>query len=87
MSLLANVGLGLLIKLKDGGTLSTIGSPNFGYRSETRDNELQFYLFSKNTNFNTDLRKVSSIILARLRLFIKFSHLKNFLSMGKESIE
>lgn len=58
ISLLINAGLGLLIRLKDGGTLSTIGSSNFGYRSETRDNELQFYIFSKNTKFNTDLKKV-----------------------------
>jgi CDP-diacylglycerol---glycerol-3-phosphate 3-phosphatidyltransferase len=55
---LVNVCLGLFIRLKDGGTLSTIGSSNFGYRSESRDNELQFYIFSKNPTFNMDLKEV-----------------------------
>lgn len=62
--LLANYSVGLLIRLKDGETLSTIGSPNFGYRSETRDNELQFYLFSKNTVFNRNLAEVTILIIS-----------------------
>ncbi len=50
-----------MIRLKNDGLLSTIGSPNFGYRSETRDNELQFYLFSKNSDFNSKLKQVTAI--------------------------
>lgn len=51
--------IGLMIRTKDGGTLSSIGSPNFGYRSEIRDNELQFYLMSTNKSFNLSLKKVA----------------------------
>ena len=54
----ANFDLGLCLGLKDGEVLSTIGSPNFGYRSESRDNELQFYIFSKNADFNKTLTDV-----------------------------
>lgn len=54
--------LGMLVKTHDGGLLSTIGSPNFGARSENRDNELQFYLFSKNSDFNLQLSNVIRLI-------------------------
>lgn len=47
-----------MIHTKDGGSLSTIGSPNFGYRSEIRDNELQFYVMSRNESFNAQLKTV-----------------------------
>ena len=47
-----------MVNTKDGGIISTIGSPNFGSRSETRDNELQFYIFSQNQSLNSQLKKV-----------------------------
>lgn len=59
----------------DDGVISTIGSPNFGFRSEFRDNELQFYMFSKNISFVRSLENVK--LCAYFKLYdILFSHLK-----------
>ena len=66
--------LGFLIWTKDTGTLSTIGSPNFGSRSEKRDNELQFYVFSKNLSFNNQIDKVSTFFTRNAFIYV-FRHL------------
>ncbi len=47
-----------MIETNDEGIISTIGSPNFGSRSEIRDNELQFYIFSRNPTVVSQLKKV-----------------------------
>lgn len=64
--------IGFLIHTNDSGILSTIGSPNFGARSEIRDNELQFYIFSKNSFFNSQLKKVTKYLVRRFYLCFYF---------------
>ncbi len=54
------LSLGFLSQLRDESTFSCIGSSNFGFRSAQRDNELQFYMISRNPEFNEALTSVIS---------------------------
>lgn len=66
-----------MIETNNDGILSSIGSPNFNSRSDNRDNELQFYIFSRNHAFNSRLKLV---IKSRQQYFyLIFSPLINYL--------